>query len=232
MEKESNIEGDSPIESPKRFEQLHKVTPVSKYLAIVLFMIMPFIGGWIGYNYAPDKIVEIEKKVFIESVVNNLSNQNIQYKETFLSGKIPTDWSEVAMSASSYYDGKSRVYSFSPNVISFEDISWDQVDFYFLEKEAIDEVLNNAEEAEGKISSQIIGEKSVTVIQYPLDDGHVTKGGTGGTSYIVEIPEYDWQGSDIKNVLIVKQAFGDEVFEAGVQHYLETVDFSSIFKQY
>ncbi len=37
--------------------ELHKVTPLSKYLAIALFVTLPFVGGWIGYNYAPEKVV-------------------------------------------------------------------------------------------------------------------------------------------------------------------------------
>ncbi len=42
---------------------LKQVTPVSKYLALLLFIMMPFIGGFIGYNYAPEKIIEIERVV-------------------------------------------------------------------------------------------------------------------------------------------------------------------------
>jgi hypothetical protein len=41
------------------FAPLKKVTPVSKYLAMIIFIAMPFIGGWIGYAYAPEKVVEI-----------------------------------------------------------------------------------------------------------------------------------------------------------------------------
>lgn len=39
------------------------VTPFSKYFALVLFVILPFLGGYIGYTYAPEKIVEVEKIV-------------------------------------------------------------------------------------------------------------------------------------------------------------------------
>ncbi len=38
-----------------------KVTPLSKYLAMILFIAMPFIGGWIGYQYASEKVVEVER---------------------------------------------------------------------------------------------------------------------------------------------------------------------------
>ncbi len=30
---------------------------------MALFIIMPFVGGWVGYVYAPEKVVEIEKIV-------------------------------------------------------------------------------------------------------------------------------------------------------------------------
>lgn len=48
---------------------LHTVTPLSKYLAMVLFILMPFIGGYIGYTYAPEKVVEVEKVVIKEVLV-------------------------------------------------------------------------------------------------------------------------------------------------------------------
>ena len=46
---------------------LKKVTPLSKYLAMALFVALPFIGGWIGYMYAPEKVVEIER--IVEKIV-------------------------------------------------------------------------------------------------------------------------------------------------------------------
>lgn len=45
---------------------LKKVTPLSKYLALALFVILPFLGGWIGYSYAPEKVVEVERVVVKE----------------------------------------------------------------------------------------------------------------------------------------------------------------------
>lgn len=47
---------------------MFKVTPFSKYLALALFVLLPFVGGWIGYHYSPEKIVEIEKVVEVEVV--------------------------------------------------------------------------------------------------------------------------------------------------------------------
>lgn len=53
-------------ESLDKFENLKKVTPLSKHLAMFLFIIMPFVGGWVGYTYAPEKVIEIEKIVEVE----------------------------------------------------------------------------------------------------------------------------------------------------------------------
>jgi hypothetical protein len=52
-----------------KFESLNKVTRLSKLLAASVFITMPFIGGYIGYTYAPEKIVEIE-------TVKTISNTN------------------------------------------------------------------------------------------------------------------------------------------------------------
>ena len=44
---------------------LRKVTPLSKYLAMIIFVAMPFIGAWIGYEYSPVKVVEVEKPLAV-----------------------------------------------------------------------------------------------------------------------------------------------------------------------
>lgn len=74
MEPERIDQEPSFARSPSR---LHQVTPLSKYLAMVLFTILPFVGGWIGYTYAPEKIVEVERIVYEE--VNDTS-ENTQEK--------------------------------------------------------------------------------------------------------------------------------------------------------
>ncbi len=34
------------VQTQKKFESIRTVTPLSKYLAMALFIVMPFIGGW------------------------------------------------------------------------------------------------------------------------------------------------------------------------------------------
>lgn len=45
---------------------LNQVTTFSKCVAAILFTILPFIGAYVGYTLAPEKIIEIEKVVFSE----------------------------------------------------------------------------------------------------------------------------------------------------------------------
>ncbi|MCA9357864.1 hypothetical protein KC902_01245 [Candidatus Kaiserbacteria bacterium] len=55
------------IESENRLKKhFTEVTSLSKYLTLLLFIAMPFIGGWVGYAYAPEKVVEVEKVVIKE----------------------------------------------------------------------------------------------------------------------------------------------------------------------
>lgn len=63
-----------------QFSHLNKVTPVSKYLALALFVMLPFLGGWVGYTYAPEKVVEVEKVIEVSAVgeqneINNTVGQ-------------------------------------------------------------------------------------------------------------------------------------------------------------
>ncbi|MEY2665536.1 MAG: hypothetical protein RLZZ480_641 [Candidatus Parcubacteria bacterium] len=50
----NNVENTEVI---KEKHPVFRVTKTSKYLAMLLFITMPFLGGWIGYTYAPEKIV-------------------------------------------------------------------------------------------------------------------------------------------------------------------------------
>lgn len=73
-------------EAPRAEEPtvLHQVTPLSKYLAMALFIILPFVGGYVGYTFAPDKVVEIEKIVEIEkAVAQESASEAVLQRENF-----------------------------------------------------------------------------------------------------------------------------------------------------
>lgn len=66
--------------------QLHEVTPVSKYLAMALFIILPFIGGYVGYKYAPAKNVAIENPGSVQTEPEQNLALNEIYQVVFVSG--------------------------------------------------------------------------------------------------------------------------------------------------
>jgi hypothetical protein len=64
MENETQEEVVTQVEQKS---SLHQITPLSKYLALALFVILPFLGGYVGYTFAPEKVVEVVKEVEITS---------------------------------------------------------------------------------------------------------------------------------------------------------------------
>lgn len=70
MEQETNTQEDVQVEQKS---SLHQVTPLSKYLAMALFIILPFLGGYIGYMFAPEKVMEVERVVTKE-----VNEKNVQ----------------------------------------------------------------------------------------------------------------------------------------------------------
>lgn len=53
-----------------------KVTPLSKYLAMLLFIALPFIGGWVGYQLASMNVGEIESPTTINTEIGTESEDN------------------------------------------------------------------------------------------------------------------------------------------------------------
>ena len=62
-------------------DKFKTVTPLSKYLAMVLFVLMPFIGGWFGYTYAPEKLIEVEKIVYPTNSEPVIEKSNVSHSE-------------------------------------------------------------------------------------------------------------------------------------------------------
>lgn len=69
---EPDQHSETPLEENKT-SLWNTVTPFSKYLAMTLFVILPFIGGWIGYTFVPEKIVEIETPVQVTDIQDDNS---------------------------------------------------------------------------------------------------------------------------------------------------------------
>lgn len=70
QELEVNVESNQSV--------LNTVTPLSKYLAMALFVLLPFVGGYIGYTFVPEKIVEVEKQISLEKETDSEQKADIE----------------------------------------------------------------------------------------------------------------------------------------------------------
>lgn len=60
------MNGTLILVEPQKTNQFNTVTNLSKILAAVLFIALPFVGLYIGYTFAPEKVVEVEKIILVE----------------------------------------------------------------------------------------------------------------------------------------------------------------------
>lgn len=63
----------SPQVEVRQNNIFNRVTPLSKILAMALFIALPFIGGFVGYRLAPEKIVEVER-IVVKEAARDLEN--------------------------------------------------------------------------------------------------------------------------------------------------------------
>lgn len=126
-------------QSQGKFESLHKVTPLSKYLALTLFIVLPFLGAWIGYTYTPEKIVtqkiEVIKAVAIEKsqdeivISKNITSYSPE-KESKLSSLIKASYNEEQWSSTTerVKDVLLQINADFINEISFDTFSFQGVE--------------------------------------------------------------------------------------------------------
>lgn len=104
MEPETNPEIISEEQKRSAFETLHTVTPLSKYLAMALFIILPFFGAWIGYTYAPEKGVDAEK---VQGQFNEPTSDATQLEKESRSTGNQLDYNDTSINVFTYPDNSN-----------------------------------------------------------------------------------------------------------------------------
>lgn len=108
-------EQDTGMQANELLTRLNTVTPFSKYLAMTLFVALPFLGGWVGYVFSPAKVYVIEKVVEVEPKEDNAQQE-----------VVPRDNTEQFIQSMTYpstypvsyrYDASDRAIEFSDLVI-------------------------------------------------------------------------------------------------------------------
>ncbi|MES2966867.1 MAG: hypothetical protein V4668_03700 [Patescibacteria group bacterium] len=91
----------------KQPHPVNQITPVSKYLALALFIILPFLGAYIGYQLAPERVVEV--------LVENLNTEKdessaVNSTETLL--HVPVDAQHILFEErkTGYFIHNDKVY--------------------------------------------------------------------------------------------------------------------------
>lgn len=122
MEPEQSTEV-SPTE--RQLSVWKTVTPFSKYLATILFVALPFVGGYVGYIFAPEKVVEVEKTVEVEVAQEEPEVQNDLTLTSSAGGVYMND----KLGFSVNYSGDWRVDSFEDNSVQFFNYPESQATF-------------------------------------------------------------------------------------------------------
>jgi hypothetical protein len=163
---------------------------------------------------------------------NNLKKVSLTAYLYSVAVEVPETWSaysagsEAVILKTAPADTPAKAHlSLSKSTVQFGDTNWDQIDFTLYEGDRSD-VVNLAKSKVGAgetLSQETVGGLPAQVITYPLDNGQVTKGGTGGKTYYLTVPARGNAGA--YTVRINKQAKGDAAFEAAVTHLLQTIKF-------
>jgi hypothetical protein len=146
MNPEESTEADtSEIQETTQVNPLHTVTPLSKYLAMVLFVFLPFLGGYIGYVYAPEKVVGVEKVVVTDMELAEIDDGNLlqMFQSQFDTSNEIEFLYKSMQSGVSYYktltfsSKSSRVVGYVPGSNSFSETDF-FIDFAAGEKPSPD----------------------------------------------------------------------------------------------
>lgn len=153
------------------------------------------------------------------------------FRAGFFKSEVPTSWSVTSRSENYLKKPNDKWYSMWPtnaiasigkDFVSFDDLNGTQIDFYAAEDDIVENLIpkDGSLDKLGVWSNEKVGGKEARVFTANLDNGEVTKSGTGGKIYYFRLPE-----SPIKTFVIFKQALGDENFEKEFKHLLDSATF-------
>lgn len=204
-----------------------EVTPLSKTLAAIVFIVLPFVGVYLGYHYAPAPEI-----ILTDSVLTPPATTAEQTKGSFLGGEIPENWSVYTRSetpwvnADNFFSEETIAYSFGASQVSFPP-NFEQVNIRFMTEDGGKNFINDASLHNIPVEQKSFDDVPLTLIRWPLDEnGQATILGTGGTDYLMQIPiEHSAYPGATGYVMINKVGLGDEEFEEAFAHYLDTIDF-------
>lgn len=156
-----------------------------------------------------------------DTPITTVSDSTKKVDLTYFSFEVPLSWS---IAYPGEFSSSAPYLSVGMKDIAYGDINWTQVDMD-LEDAIVGTVVAKAQAGNATgWSKETVDGVSVDVYTYELDNGEVTKGGTGGKVYYLPLPgaaERDYS----RTLVIKKQAKGDAAFEQGFQQLLTSFRF-------
>jgi hypothetical protein len=149
---------------------VNRVTPLSKYLAMVLFILLPFVGGWIGYQYAPEKVVEIEKVVIQEKITEVEKSDDEERFQLNQIGSATIGGREYATYTDGLQNGNTMSFD-SKNFYFNGEVLYSSASglFAFYPDEAGD-IYQGWLQIDGAIYALVMAEPGTYQLTYPLDN--------------------------------------------------------------
>jgi len=211
---------------PESGVQWNRVTWYSKLLAVLLFVILVWGAFYFGIWY--------QKQIVLVAApdTQQTASPALTYKQAVFGGEVPSAWnvfhgpdSSPAKDLPSLTSANQLSASFASGPVAFGDGAFNQVDFYFLTKTAMQDLVDQANKEGDEITQETVGGVSASVIHYPTDNGQVDKNGTGGKDYILGTGK---SPNGVDEFLLMRDwSLGDRAFENGFQHFLQTANFAS-----
>lgn len=177
-------------------------------------------------------LADLEKPV---STTTTPSTTSSTYKKVTRGGdfsfEVPNTWSvfisgDIELPANKLSERKLAVGSTD---VAVGDINWTQADFYFSSGDIAAKLVTDAKATDSTgWSQEKIGGLTADVRTFSLDNGQVTKGGTGGKTYYVSLKSktVTVNATPVKTMVITKQAKGDTDFENAFSHLVSSFTFT------
>lgn len=105
---------------PQKLNQFNTVTTFSKALAAALFILLPFVGLFVGYTFAPQKVVEVER-IMLKEKEGQLSTEAFFQPD----GSVATTTIDMGSYQVRYATNKIEVINDSRQVV--QTIAWDHM---------------------------------------------------------------------------------------------------------
>jgi len=212
MDEQNNLQSNEPIQSSKNI-----------WIIVITVVVTALIVG--GGVYAWQRYTPQSTQQNSPTEISEYKKfEMMYYARDIITTEIPEIWSMYKNPENLGRDNlsDSPTASIGAKDVRATNFNWQQIDLFYVINDISKSLIEKAKETKyGTWSKETVGGIEADVVTYPLDNGEVTKAGTGGKKYFLSLPNI----YDVRTLVISKQAKGDEEFENEFAHFIETLKF-------